>query len=70
MVSATQITATVPAGGPGPSGVTVTTAGGTSLPVPYFYLSNPQLAAVVPGEGPAAAPATVSRSPTFPFPSW
>ncbi|MFJ2191914.1 IPT/TIG domain-containing protein [Kitasatospora sp. NPDC087861] len=60
VVSATQITATVPAGGPGPSGVTVTTAGGTSLPVPYYYLSNPQLTAVVPDEGPVLGGTTVT----------
>ncbi|MGW2372979.1 IPT/TIG domain-containing protein [Kitasatospora sp. NPDC001683] len=60
VVSATQITATVPAGGPGASGVTVTTAGGTSLPVTYYYLSNPQLTAVVPAEGPVLGGTTVT----------
>ncbi|WP_234355949.1 IPT/TIG domain-containing protein, partial [Kitasatospora aureofaciens] len=60
VVSATQITATAPAGVPGPSGVTVTTAGGTSLPVPYYYLTNPQLTAVVPDEGPVLGGTTVA----------
>ncbi|TQF07954.1 cell surface receptor IPT/TIG domain-containing protein [Kitasatospora acidiphila] len=60
VVSATQITATVPAGSPGPAQVTVTAPGGTSSPVLYYYLSAPQLSAVVPDEGPVAGGTTVT----------
>ncbi|WP_424711980.1 IPT/TIG domain-containing protein [Kitasatospora acidiphila] len=60
VVSSTQITATAPAGSPGPAQVTVTTPGGTSSPVLYYYLSAPQLSAVVPDEGPVAGGTTVT----------
>ncbi|MFJ5802290.1 IPT/TIG domain-containing protein [Streptomyces decoyicus] len=41
VVSDTRITAVVPAGVAGPTGVTVTTAGGTSNAVSYLYLPAP-----------------------------
>ncbi|MER5358062.1 IPT/TIG domain-containing protein [Streptomyces sp. NPDC002785] len=51
-VSANQLTATVPAGGPGPVPVTVTTPGGTSGPgVFYYYVGAPVLSSAIPGAG-------------------
>ncbi|MET9661686.1 IPT/TIG domain-containing protein [Streptomyces sp. NPDC006510] len=52
VVSATQLTAVVPTGGPGPVPVTVTTPGGTSAQaVFYYYLGTPVLSSVTPGAG-------------------
>jgi hypothetical protein len=56
--SATQITATTPAGS-GSVPVTVTTAGGTSAPVGFFYVDAPVLAAISPSQGPVAGGTTV-----------
>jgi hypothetical protein len=57
--SSTQITATTPAG-TGAVAVTVTTAGGTSGPVFFYYVSAPALAAITPTLGPAAGGTTVT----------
>lgn len=52
VVSATQLTAVVPTGGPGPVAVMVTTPGGTSSQaVSYYYLGAPVLNSVIPGSG-------------------
>ncbi|WP_405684841.1 IPT/TIG domain-containing protein [Streptomyces sp. NBC_00057] len=52
-VSATQLTAVVPAGGPGPVAVTVTTPAGTSTQVVfYYYLGAPVLSGVTAASGP------------------
>ncbi|WP_327287385.1 IPT/TIG domain-containing protein [Streptomyces sp. NBC_01198] len=56
--SATQITAVAPAG-TGAVPVTVTTTGGTTGPVYYFYLSAPSLISVSPNQGPATGGNTV-----------
>jgi len=56
--SATQITAVAPAG-TGAVPVTVTTAGGTSGPVYFFYLGAPTVTGVSPSEGPASGGTTV-----------
>jgi IPT/TIG domain-containing protein len=54
VVSSTQITAVVPSGSAGTVDVTVTTPGGTSPPVPYFYTAAPVLTALTPAKGPVA----------------
>ncbi|MFJ2868204.1 IPT/TIG domain-containing protein [Kitasatospora sp. NPDC087314] len=59
VVSATQITATVPAGS-GTVQVTVTTPGGTSNGVAFTYLPVPQLVSVVPTAGPTSGGTTVT----------
>ncbi|MFH8629702.1 beta strand repeat-containing protein [Streptomyces lydicus] len=51
--TATQVTVAAPAGPPSSVGVTVTTAGGTSNPLPYFYLSAPTVSDLSPHLGPA-----------------
>ncbi|MFE2597167.1 IPT/TIG domain-containing protein [Streptomyces sp. NPDC059396] len=56
--SATQITAVSPAGS-GAVPITVTTAGGTSGPVYFFYVSAPYLVDISPGQGPASGGTTV-----------
>ncbi|MFI9077568.1 IPT/TIG domain-containing protein, partial [Streptomyces sioyaensis] len=60
----TQITATAPAGPPSSVNVTVTTAGGTSNPLPYFYLAAPTLSDLSPHLGPATGGNTVTVSGT------
>ncbi|WP_329142669.1 IPT/TIG domain-containing protein [Streptomyces sp. NBC_01456] len=50
--TATQITVIAPAGSPSSVNVTVTTAGGTSNPLPYFYLAAPTLSDLSPHLGP------------------
>lgn len=63
VVSASQITAVVPAGAAGPVAVTVTTASGTSAPtIFYFYLAAPVLAEVDPARGPTSGGNTVTLS--------
>ncbi|MFB7557625.1 IPT/TIG domain-containing protein, partial [Streptomyces brevispora] len=57
--SATQITAVTPAG-TGAVPVTVTTLGGTTGPVYFFYLTAPALTAVSPNQGPASGGTTVT----------
>ncbi|MFF3123180.1 IPT/TIG domain-containing protein [Streptomyces sp. NPDC057908] len=53
VVSATQLTAVVPIGGPGPVAVTVTTPAGTSTQaVSYYYLAAPVISGVTSGSGP------------------
>ncbi|MFJ9847021.1 IPT/TIG domain-containing protein [Kitasatospora sp. NPDC101155] len=59
VVSATQITATVPAGS-GTVQVTVTTPGGTSNGVAFTYVPVPQLVSVVPTAGPTSGGSTVT----------
>ncbi|MET8616075.1 MULTISPECIES: IPT/TIG domain-containing protein [Streptomyces] len=49
----TQITAVTPAGS-GPVPITVTTPGGTTGPVYFFYLTAPTLISVTPAQGPAS----------------
>ncbi|MEU1618394.1 IPT/TIG domain-containing protein [Streptomyces sp. NPDC005722] len=61
--SATQITAVAPAG-TGAVPVTVTTAGGTSNAVSYFYLNTPVLLSLAPSQGPAAGGTTVTLTGT------
>ncbi|MFG2627006.1 IPT/TIG domain-containing protein [Streptomyces sp. NPDC048473] len=59
-VSATQLTAVVPTGGPGPVAVTVTTPGGTSAQaVSYYYLVAPVISGVTAGSGPVGGGMTV-----------
>ncbi|MFI0905204.1 IPT/TIG domain-containing protein [Streptomyces sioyaensis] len=58
--TATQITVSAPAGPPSSVGVTVTTAGGTSNPLPYFYLAAPTLSDLSPHLGPATGGNTVT----------
>ncbi len=61
VASASQITATVPAGGAGEVPVTVVTPGGTTgSGVYYRYLPVPALAAVTPSAGPTAGGNTVT----------
>ncbi|MFJ7200682.1 MULTISPECIES: IPT/TIG domain-containing protein [unclassified Streptomyces] len=61
--SATQITAVAPAG-TGAVPVTVTTVGGTTGPVYFFYLNVPSLIAVSPNQGPASGGTTVTLTGT------
>ncbi|MFE3887705.1 beta strand repeat-containing protein [Streptomyces lydicus] len=58
--SAGQITVIAPAGPPSSVNVTVTTAGGTSNPLPYFYLAAPTLSDLSPHLGPATGGNTVT----------
>ncbi|MDF2255653.1 IPT/TIG domain-containing protein [Streptomyces ferralitis] len=50
-VSDTRLTAQAPPGSAGSTRITVTTAGGTSNPIPYGYLVAPTLSAVSPTQG-------------------
>ncbi|MET9876718.1 IPT/TIG domain-containing protein [Actinacidiphila glaucinigra] len=61
--SATQITAVAPAG-TGAVPVTVTTPGGTSNSVFYFYLNAPVLLSVSPTQGPSAGGTAVTLTGT------
>ncbi|AUH39081.1 IPT/TIG domain-containing protein [Streptomyces sp. CMB-StM0423] len=58
-VSPTQVTAVSPSG-TGTVGVTVTTAGGTSNPIPFFYVGAPFKSSVGPASGPLAGGNTVT----------
>ncbi|MER0477538.1 IPT/TIG domain-containing protein [Streptomyces sp. Edi2] len=58
--TAGQITVIAPAGPPSSLNVTVTTAGGTSNPLPYFYLAAPTLSDLSPHLGPATGGNTVT----------
>ncbi|MFI9492234.1 MULTISPECIES: IPT/TIG domain-containing protein [Streptomyces] len=58
-VSPTQVTAVSPSGA-GTVGVTVTTPGGTSNPVPFFYVGAPFKSSVGPVSGPLAGGNTVT----------
>ncbi|MFG2533252.1 beta strand repeat-containing protein [Streptomyces sp. NPDC048516] len=58
--TAGQITVIAPAGPPSAVNVTVTTAGGTSNPLPYFYLAAPTLSDLSPHLGPATGGNTVT----------
>ncbi|WP_324199149.1 IPT/TIG domain-containing protein [Nocardia amamiensis] len=64
VVSASQITAVIPAGTAGAVTVTVTTAGGTSNSVGYTYVAAPTLTSVVPNSGPVAGGNTVTLTGT------
>ncbi|MFE7046630.1 IPT/TIG domain-containing protein [Streptomyces atratus] len=65
VASPTQLTASVPTGGPGPVAVTVTTPGGTSTqPVSYYYLAAPVLDAVSAGSGQVAGGNSVTLTGT------
>ncbi|WP_329454572.1 IPT/TIG domain-containing protein [Streptomyces sp. NBC_01497] len=57
--SSTQITAVAPAGS-GAVPITVTTPGGTTGPVFFFYLTAPTLISVTPTQGPASGGAGVT----------
>ncbi|WP_406272892.1 IPT/TIG domain-containing protein [Actinacidiphila glaucinigra] len=61
--SATQITAVTPAG-TGTAPVTVTTPGGTSNSVFFFYLNAPVLVSVSPAQGPSAGGTAVTLTGT------
>ncbi|MGW2375386.1 IPT/TIG domain-containing protein [Kitasatospora sp. NPDC001683] len=56
----TQITVVAPAGPPSSVGVTVTTAAGTSNPLPYFYLAAPTVSDLSSHLGPATGGNTVT----------
>jgi hypothetical protein len=58
--SATQITVSAPAGAPASVNVTVTTAGGTSNPLPYFYIAAPTVSDLSPHLGPDTGANTVT----------
>ncbi|MFE7404407.1 IPT/TIG domain-containing protein [Streptomyces sp. NPDC057557] len=65
VVSPTQLTASVPTGGPGPVAVTVTTPGGTSTQaVSYYYLGAPVLNAISAGSGQVAGGNSVTLTGT------
>lgn len=65
LVSATQATATAPAGVAGTVAVTITTAaGGPSAGVPYTYVTAPALTGVAPVQGPVAGGNTVTLTGT------
>ncbi|WP_208921458.1 IPT/TIG domain-containing protein [Streptomyces capitiformicae] len=64
VVSATQITATVPAGPAAPVNVTVTTPAGTSNPMVYSYIAAPAVISLDPGMGPEAGGNTVTITGT------
>ncbi|MFD7498543.1 IPT/TIG domain-containing protein [Streptomyces sp. NPDC059832] len=56
----TQITVSAPAGPPSSVSVTVTTAGGTSNPLPYFYIAAPTVNELSTHLGPATGGNTVT----------
>ncbi|WP_405583815.1 IPT/TIG domain-containing protein [Streptomyces sp. NBC_01190] len=58
-VSPTQVTAISPAGS-GTVGVTVTTVGGISNPVPFFYVDSPFLCSLSAASGPLAGGGTIT----------
>ncbi|MFI5635769.1 IPT/TIG domain-containing protein [Streptomyces sp. NPDC051664] len=67
VLSATQISSTAPsapAGYPGPAQVTVTSAGGTSGGLSYYYVALPTLTGVSPGQGPTAGGTAVTLTGT------
>ncbi|MFI8301294.1 IPT/TIG domain-containing protein [Streptomyces nigra] len=63
VVSATQVTASAPAG-TGSAPITVVTPGGTSNPVAFAYVAPPTLSALVPSTGPASAGTVVTLTGT------
>ncbi|MFF1962504.1 IPT/TIG domain-containing protein [Streptomyces sp. NPDC058232] len=67
VLSATQISSTAPsapAGNSGPALVTVTSPGGTSGGLPYFYVALPTLTGVSPNQGPTTGGTTVTLTGT------
>lgn len=60
-----QLTVAVPAGtGPGPVGVSVTTAGGTNNGLSYTYVDAPTVATLNPDSGPASGGTVVTVTGT------
>ncbi|RXS64541.1 cell surface protein [Streptomyces sp. TM32] len=60
-----QLTVTVPAGtGPGPVGVSVTTAGGTNNGLTFTYVDAPTIGALSPNSGPATGGTVVTVTGT------
>ncbi|MCK7621874.1 IPT/TIG domain-containing protein [Streptomyces sp. RS10V-4] len=57
--TASQITVIAPVGPPSSVNVTVSTAGGTSNPLPYFYIAAPTVSDLSPHLGPATGGNTV-----------
>ncbi|MBB4893722.1 hypothetical protein FHS39_002753 [Streptomyces olivoverticillatus] len=51
-ITSTQITVTAPGGAAQPVSVTVTTSAGTSNALPYFYITAPTIAGLIPTTGP------------------
>ncbi|MFE3169277.1 IPT/TIG domain-containing protein [Streptomyces sp. NPDC059224] len=67
VLSATQISSvapSAPAGTPGPAQVTVTSPGGTSAGLAYYYVALPTVTAVSPGQGPTEGGTTVTLTGT------
>ncbi|MEW2487530.1 IPT/TIG domain-containing protein [Streptomyces sp. NPDC048411] len=62
-VSPTQVTAVSPSGN-GAVGVTVTTVGGTSNPIPFFYVGAPFKQSISPNSGSTAGGETVTLTGT------
>ncbi|MER6127039.1 IPT/TIG domain-containing protein [Streptomyces sp. NPDC001795] len=58
--TSTQVTVVAPAGGAAPVNVSVTTAGGTSTSLPYYYVPLPTANSVDPDLGPTAGHNTVT----------
>ncbi|WP_421111479.1 IPT/TIG domain-containing protein [Streptomyces sp. NEAU-S77] len=58
--TSTQITVSAPAGPPPSANVTVTTPGGTSNPLPYFYIAAPTVMDLSPDLGPDTGGNTVT----------
>ncbi|MFE0375228.1 IPT/TIG domain-containing protein [Streptomyces inhibens] len=58
--TATQITVTAPTAPAAPVSVSVTTPGGTSAPLPYYYIAPPAVSGVDPAMGPSSGGNTVS----------
>ncbi|MCX5314443.1 IPT/TIG domain-containing protein [Streptomyces sp. NBC_00154] len=62
--SATQIIVTAPTAPAAPADVSVTTAGGVSNPLPYFYIPAPTVSLLGPGKGPLSGGNTVTITGT------
>ncbi|MFE9093547.1 IPT/TIG domain-containing protein [Streptomyces sp. NPDC007264] len=62
--TATQITVVAPAAPPAPADVTVTTVGGVSGPLPYFYVPAPTISRLDPWRGPLSGGNTVTITGT------
>ncbi|WP_327245114.1 IPT/TIG domain-containing protein [Streptomyces sp. NBC_01320] len=60
--TSTQVTATVPAAPAAPADVTVTTPGGASNPLPYYYIPAPAITLLGPTQGLASGGNTVTIS--------
>ena len=62
--SPSQITAVTPAHAAGAAAVTVTTPGGTSNALDYFYLAAPTLTSLTPSQGPASGGSVIALTGT------